>query len=224
LILTQIDNWFTLVERHGRSIARRKGLAVAICGLLVLFVRLAELPQLPAPEPKVLDEFSYLLGADTFSLGRLTNPQHPLWTHFESFHILQSPTYMSMYPPAQAMFLALGQKVAGAPWLGVVLGMCLCCASLCWMLQGWLPPGWAFFGGLLISLRIGVFSYWMNTYYGGAVAAMAGALLFGGLPRVLRRPNVRDSILMGIGLFILANSRPFEGLVAAIPVAAALLY
>jgi len=224
LILDLLDKWFVAVERVGSSIARRKRLAVAICGLLVLVVRVAELPRMPVPVPLILDEFSHLLAADTFASGRLTNPQHTMWTRFESFHILQSPTYMSMYPPAQGMFLALGQKLAGIPWLGVLLGMTLCCAAMCWMLQGWFPPGWAFFGGLLIAMHVGVFTYWMNSYYGGGVAAFGGALMFGALPRVMRRPNVRDALLLSLGLAILANSRPYEGLVAAIPVAEALIY
>ncbi len=224
MILDLVEKCFAAAERFGCSIARRKSLAVAICGLLVLVVRLAELPRMPVPVPLILDEFSHLLAADTFASGRLTNPQHPLWTRFESFHILQSPTYMSMYPPAQGMFLALGQKLAGVPWLGVLLGMTLCCAALCWMLQGWFPPSWAFFGGLLIAMHIGVFTYWMNSYYGGGVAGFAGALVFGALPRVMRRPNVRDALLLSLGLAILASSRPYEGFVAAIPVAGALIY
>ncbi|MGA3018404.1 MAG: hypothetical protein ABSF62_14890 [Bryobacteraceae bacterium] len=218
----RIASFFAAIERFGANWARRQPLAALTCGILVLLVRSAELPRLPPPQPSIHDEFSFLLAADTFASGRLTNNTHPMWEHFESFHIIQFPTYMSMYPPGQGLVLAAGQ-VFGNPWYGVLLSTALFCSVFCWMLQGWLPPGWAFLGGLLVSMRIGVFSGWMNTYSGTALAAIGGALLFGALPRILRRPQARHSMLMGLGIAILANTRPYEGLISTIPAAIALL-
>jgi len=211
------------LERTLARVARRRRMSVIAAGLAALALRAAVVPVLPIPYPGLQDEFSYQLMGDTFAHGRLTNPTHPQWVHFEAPFVIHRPTYCSMYYPAQGMFLALGQIVTGHPFWGVWFSNGLMCAAMCWMLQAWVPPFWAFLGALLAAIRISTFSYWDNSYYGGAVAALAGALILGALPRLTRYARLQDGLIMGTGFALLTATRPYEGLFFSLPAVAMLV-
>lgn len=216
------SGWFQAVEQYLGRLARKRMLAIFGVALLALTLRAALLPNLPVPQPGIHDEFTYLLMGDTFAHGRLANPTPPMWIYFETFHIILKPTYVGLFYPAQGLVLALGQ-ILGHPYVGVWLCSGTMCAAICWMLQEWLPPGWALLGGLLAVMRLGTFSYWANSYCLGALAAIGGALVLGALPRIKRWQRVTDSLLMGLGLGILANTRPYESLFFSAPVGVVLV-
>lgn len=203
-------------------LARRESLAVFAVGAGTVVLRVALIPVWGVPQPAWHDEFSFLLAADTFAHARLTNPPHPMWVHLEAFHIIQQPTYMSMYPPGQGLILAAGQLL-GNPWIGQLLATALMGSCLCWMLQAWVPPRWALLGACLATLRIGLLSYWMNSYFGTSLPAVGGMLVMGELPRIKKQARMRDALGMGLGFAILANTRPYEGFVFCLPIAIALL-
>jgi hypothetical protein len=217
------SGFFSRIERAFGQLAWRRGLAVAVVGLTALLLRLAILPVCPVPRPFAPNDFSNLLAADTFASGRLTNPTPAMWVHFESIHITMKPTYTSMYFPGEGLVLAAGKALTGQAWYGLLVMTALMCAAICWMLQAWLPPGWALLGGMLAVLRIGLFSYWINTYTGaGLIAALGGALVLGTLPRFLKAARLRYTVLLALGIILLATTRPYEGLLLCLPVAAVL--
>ncbi len=88
-------------ERALARLARHRGIAIGcVAGAALLSFLLFTLIGGPS-FPRIHDEFSYLLAADTFAHGRLTNPPHPMWKHFETMHELFQPTYASKFHPAQ---------------------------------------------------------------------------------------------------------------------------
>jgi hypothetical protein len=217
------SRWFGKLERSFFRFSRHRTLSIVLAGVTALALRAALLPIEPIPQPTIHDEFSYLLLSDTLAHGRLANPTHPMWTHFEAPYVNQKPTYVSKYFPGQGIPLALGQVVFGHPFWGVWLSIGIMVAVICWMLQGWFPSHWALLGALLAMIRLGTFSYWANSYFGGAIPAIGGGLVLGALPRIKRRQRIWDSLLMGVGLLFLASSRPLEGLIFSLPIIASVL-
>jgi hypothetical protein len=209
--------WQTSAERVGR-LASRTAWCIALLAALPVVLRLLLLRTSPVPSALGADDFSTLLLADTLAHFRLTNPTHALHQFFETAFVLQEPTYSSIYPVGQGLMLALGRLIFGHPWAGVALSAAAM-SSLCyWMLRAWTKPTWALLGGLLAALQFGPLSHWMNTYWGGALAAAAGCLVFGSLPRLRDRWRGRDAALLGTGLGIHLLTRPFESIFLALSV------
>lgn len=215
-------------------LANRRRAAVLSVVLLVLLGRLALMGSLGIPRPAIADEFGYLLTADTLAHGRMSNPTPPIWKPFETINVIQTPTYQSQYPIGYPALLALAQVALKNPWWAVYLITALMCGAITWMLQAWMPPYWALLGGLFVALRFGLFSYWMNSFWGGSLTALGGALVFGALPRVTKLvgrgrrsdagPTVGNGTLLALGMAMLATTRPYEGFVVCLPVAAVFLY
>ena len=185
-------------------------LAISLCCNLLL-------TWLAYPRPMVHDEFAYLLAADTYASGRLSNPSHAMWEHFETYHILFQPTYMAKYPPATALILAFGLITTGHAIVGSWLATGFGIVCLYWMLRAWIGDRWALIGGLLLACNVPLLMAWGQTYWGGGMALMGGSLLFGSLRRITDHKRAcgaiwQNSVILGIGAIVLALSRPFEGL------------
>lgn len=213
------------------KIVKQPSLVVAIP--VILAIVLSIIPSLFSgyPKPIVYDEWGYLLSADTFDQGRWSNPTPEHWQHFETMHQLQVPSYQAKYPPAQGMIMALGMKL-GHPIFGIWLSIAVMIGAITWMLQSWFPARWALMGGCIAALQLvvvgqpfgdGSLGYWSQSYWGGAMAAAGGALLLGAGRRIMQQPSVGLASLFCVGAAILALSRPKEGLLIFLLIAAVLV-
>lgn len=202
--------WKPALQARITRFAEKTGWCMLLLAALPVALRLLLLPHHPVPTPDIYDEFSHLLVADTLLHFRLANPPHPLHQFFETFFVLQQPTYSSIYPIGQGLILALGRLLSGVAWTGVVLCVAAFCALCYWMLRAWTTPGWTLLGGALAVIEFGPLNLWMNCYWGGALGATAGCLVFGSLPRLERSWKRRYALLLGAGFAIHMLTRPFE--------------
>ena len=208
----RVESWFS-------RLANRRGLAVAIAMAAAMLPRAFLLPWFPIPDALIHDEFSYILGAQTFALGRLTNPVHPFWRHFETMHENMIPTYQTQYQPAPSLFMALPITLHISPWWGVWLATGLMAGAICWALQPIVRPRYALLAALFVGIKYGLFNRNSDSYYGGSVCALGAALALGGFVRVTETMRVRDAGWMLLGVGLLATSRPWEGFMFAAPLA-----
>jgi hypothetical protein len=206
-----------------KSLAERTAWAMATLFALPILLRLALLATSPAPIPTTSDDFAYVLLGDTIAHFRLANPPHPMQRFFETVFVLQEPTYSSIYPPGQGIVLALGQLLFRNPWAGVLLSAGALCALTYRMLLAWVEPIWALAGGLYMAMHFGPLNQWTNTFWGGALPAIAGCLVFGAIPRLWQSPSVREAALLGLGCAIQILTRPFESVLLAIAIAPPLI-
>ena len=220
LLVTFALLWRPYLVPAGSWLSRKTGWCLLLFAVLPVGLRLALLSHHPIPVPDLYDEFGHLLVADTLRHWRLANPAHPMHRFFETFFVLQQPTYSSIYPIGSGLLLAIGWTVFGTPWAGVLLGTAAFCSLCYWMLRGWVTPRWAFIGGVLAVLEFGPLNQWTNNYWGGALTAAAGCLVFGALPRLRDQQNVlRNSILLGLGVAIHVLTRPYETVFLVIAIA-----
>ncbi len=201
------------IEPLAAKLAKRTAWCMLALVILPIALRLALLPHHPVPSPDASEEFGHLLAADTLRHGRLANPSHPLHQFFETLSVLQQPAYGSIYPIGQGALLALGRAIFGFHWAGVLLSTAALCSLCYWMLRAWTTPVWALVGGALAVIQFGPLNHWMNSYAGGSLAAAAGCLVFGALPRLRDQSfRTRDAVLLGVGLGIHLLTRPYESI------------
>ena len=203
--------------------SRRLSLLMMCAFVGTLFLGFGQAIVFGPPLPIFHDEFSYLLGAETFASGRLTNPPLEPSASFEAFHVLQRPTYSSKYPPGNALLLALGMKLSGDPITSVWLGSALATVAIVWCSWVLIGEAGALIVGILATFGIGL-SYWSYSFWGGSLAAAGGSLLIAATHQCIIKKSSAYAAVAGVGAAILIITRPFEGLILSISLCAYFIF
>ncbi len=194
----------------------RPAIGYSVIAVVALLAALTQTVVLGEPHPPwYTDDFGNALGADTFVRGRLSNPPHPLHRYFETLYVLQTPRYSSVYPPGQALLLAAAQWFFGLRVAGLWLASAAAAVAICWAVAAVVPFEIAWMAGLLCAIHPTMLE-WNGYLHVGALAAAAGALAIGGALRLASNPRTPAALAMGVGIAVLANTRPYEGLVVSL--------
>ncbi|HEX4180764.1 MAG TPA: hypothetical protein VHY32_08235 [Caulobacteraceae bacterium] len=212
---------FGWIERAITWIAARPVIAAASIALFVVGGRLLLIPFLGTAQPSAPDDGSIMLQAATYLTGHLGNAKLP--PDFESIYVVTSPSYASMYPVLRSLPLVVGALIGVGFWGGILLCMAALCVAVYLVLRAWIAPQFAYVAALVLAIRVGFFSFWVNMFYGPAFTALGGVLLIGAYAWIRRRPTLPRGALLGLSVMILMTTRPFEGMLAAAPVGVALV-
>lgn len=161
-------------------ISTRPYLSAALIAAAATSARLALSPFLGVPEPVVPDEVSLIFQAETYITGHFANHVN-LLPNFLPLYINITPTYASIYPVLRSFPMFIGLFLGIGAWGGVLLSMVALTVAVYWMVREWMNAKYAFIAAFIVIIRYGLFSLWVNAYWGGAFTALGGVLLLGGL-------------------------------------------
>ena len=181
--------WFRAAWREVGRIVRRPALSVVLVGLLGLMVNAGASLLVHMPKSHIQDEFSYLLAADTFAHGRLTNPTPRCEISLSRVSISSTGQPMqSKYPPAGVDPGGGAGASVGHPILGVWISIGLACAAMYWMLQAGCRRDGRYWG-VRRGIASGIVLRWGPLLGWGCGSDRRGASLLGALRRIMLRPR-----------------------------------
>lgn len=171
--------------------------------------------------PVISDELAYQFQSQTFINGRVTNQTPASPEHFESQGLLVEPTFSSKYPPLLAAGMALGEKFFGNEHLLGQLGLALSCCLIFLILIEFFSLPLSFSVSLIATLNSFYIFEFANSYRPASLSLLAACLVYYGCLRSLKMaqsgaiPSFRSELgyglIIGLGLGMLALSRPFIG-------------
>ena len=168
------------------------------------------------------DEYSYRIQTLMAAHGRLWEPAHPLAEFFESFQLISTPVYGSVYFPGAAMLFAPGVWLHLPHWVIPLLASAGAVAMV-YVVFTELIDGIAGLLGVILIASNPIFRE-MGIMVMAGVPAMLGALLLIWIYLRWRQAHsIGWTIAMGIVAGWLAITRPVDSLTVIVPVGIAVL-
>jgi len=134
----------------------RRGIALAIWIGSSLFLYSTQRYEKIPIHPKFHDEFSYLIQMRMLASGRLWMPAIPCPDFFDTFYVLVTPVYASMYFPGAAMMYVPG-LLLHLPYVVAPLAAAGLCAAMLYLIVAEILDGASAILAVLILLSLAMF-------------------------------------------------------------------
>jgi hypothetical protein len=168
------------------------------------------------------DEYSYRIQTLMVAHGRLWEPGHPLPEFFESFQLIATPVYASVYFPGAAILYAPGVWLRLPHWVIPLIASAAVVALVYWIFTE-LIDGLAALLGALLVISNPIFRE-QSIMVMAQVPAMLGAMaLIWAYLHWRENKSLRWALVMAIIAGWLAITRPVDALIAIIPVGVAVI-
>lgn len=160
--------------------------------------------------PRITDEFGYLLNAEIFATGHLSNPSPLFPKHFDALYQLIAPSRVSKYPFGQTFILYIGIIFFKKAAIGTALLLSVFCGLLYRFLNRFcsrLPC----FVSLIIFISNPLILEWSQSYWGGGVFMMGGLLFIDCL--LGQKGDSLQYLQFSISIICMLSSRPVESVI-----------
>ncbi|MBC8106794.1 MAG: glycosyltransferase family 39 protein [Anaerolineae bacterium] len=196
-------------------------IGVAICSGLYLYFD--AIYQKRSFQPKYHDEFSYMIQTRMVAQFRLWAPAHPLGEFFETFQVINTPVYASVYFPGAAMMYAPGVWLSFPPWVMPLVVSSLC-VGMVFLIVARLIGGGAGLIAALMLLANPIFRLQSLMVLAQAPALLLMLIMIWAWLNWRQRHHMRWAAVIGIAAGWCAITRPLDALCVAITIGAAMLF
>jgi hypothetical protein len=193
----------------------RRLTALAIAATSSLFLYWAARCQHVTPKPQFEDEFSYLIQMRMLAHGRFWMPAIPLPQFFDSFYVLVTPVYASMYFPGTAI-MYVPALLLHLPYIVAPLTASGLCAAMLYLILTDLLDGASAILGVLLLLSLSMFRLMSVMLMAQIPMLLLGLVMTWAALRWRKKNNKRWLLLLGAAAGWAAITRPADALCFAI--------